>query len=183
MSEKPYHLLPSRTQRQLYKALFRIRLAGYRHMHRAEARASGGLSDQERLALIGVVPDGAHVSSGVHSAGRIPVSVRTYRALAHRGYVMKWSVASRHRRPVVAVVDPVCVKTRRRRNAIATYPPAVRQHNPSRGACAEPHSAGARVWRLLEAALGAGLAEPRGATVDGDPQIRRSTCANGCFGR
>ena len=67
MSEKPYHLLPSRTQRQLYKALFRIRLAGYRHMHKAEARASGGLTDKERLALIGVVPDGAHVSSGVHS--------------------------------------------------------------------------------------------------------------------
>jgi hypothetical protein len=89
MSEKPYHLLPSRTQRQLYKALFRIRLAGYRHMHKAEARASDGLSNKERLALIGVVPDGAHVSSGVHSAGRIPgVSIRTYQALAHRGYVM-----------------------------------------------------------------------------------------------
>ena len=67
MSEKPYHLLPSRTQRQLYKALFRIRLAGYRHMHRAEARASDGLSDQERLALIGVVPDGAHVRSSNHT--------------------------------------------------------------------------------------------------------------------
>jgi hypothetical protein len=58
-------------------------------MHKAEARASGGLTDKERLALIGVVPDGANVSSGVHSVGRIPgVSIRTYQALAHRGYVM-----------------------------------------------------------------------------------------------
>ena len=89
MSEKPYHLLPSRTQQKLYKALFRIRLAGYRHMHKAEARAVEGLTDKERLALIGVVPDGAHVSSGVHSVRPIPgVSIRTYEALARRGYVM-----------------------------------------------------------------------------------------------